>query len=228
MRTLAATLTLAEQAERHRIAQTLHDDLQQRLYAIQINLAPLLQAWSTEDAELQAQVEETQHWLNEGIQLTRQLTVELSPPILKEEGFIDALAWLALQMAETYQLHIELVAAHAFPLANEALRVLLFQIVRELLFNVVKHAGVQQATVEVRDGVEGELVITVRDGGRGFDVAAAAAAHAGGFGLFSVRERLNLVGGHMMIDAAPAQGTRITLTIPVVSPQGATAPLAAG
>ena len=93
---------------------------------------------------------------------------------------------------------------------------LLFQILRELLFNVVKHAGTNRVTIELRD-VDDHLAIRVIDRGEGFDVEAAAARaeQDGGFGLFSVRERLSLIGGRMEIDSAPGAGTRITVHAPV-------------
>jgi len=211
-------LTLAEQAERRRISQTLHDDLQQLLYAIQMRLTDVMQALPAERAELQEQGQQTLTWFNEAIRITRQLTVELSPPVLKEEGLVDALRWLAVQMAETHQLAVEIVAKGAFRLANEDMRVLLFQIVRELLFNVVKHAGVQHATVTIEEGEEGQLTLKVQDGGRGFDLAAAETRDKGGFGLFSVRERLALFGGHMEIITAPGDGTEIVLSIAMNAP----------
>lgn len=95
------------------------------------------------------------------------------------------------------------------------MRVLLFQAVRELLFNVVKHAGVDHATVLL--GEEGgELVVRVADGGRGFDPAelGANAQDDEAFGLYSVRERLGFFGGRMEIDAAPGEGARVTLRMP--------------
>jgi signal transduction histidine kinase len=97
------------------------------------------------------------------------------------------------------------------------LRTLVYQLVRELLFNVVKHAGVNRAHVKlVRE--ENQLVLLVEDQGAGFDIAAAQEARLakqGGFGLRSVRERLDLFGGHLDIESAPGQGTRVTLAVPL-------------
>lgn len=209
---------MAEQAERRRISQTLHDDLQQMLYALQMHITDLMNDYPAKQPKLQAQGQQTLTWLNEAIRITRYLTVELSPPVLKDEGLVDALRWLATQMAETHHLTVDIVAEHAFSIVDEDMRVLLFQIVRELLFNVVKHAGVQQATVALREGEESELIITVRDDGRGFDVAAAEARDDGGFGLFSVRERLTLFGGTMKIVSAPGEGTEIILALATDTP----------
>jgi PAS domain S-box-containing protein len=216
VRRMASMLTMAEQEERRRISQLLHDELQQQLYAIQINLK-----FAQDDAEtgntLTAveRMAEAGQWLRESIEVTRQLTVDLSPPILKSEGLADALNWLIAQMKQTHGLKVLLTAEHAFRMPDEDMRVLLFQSIRELLFNTIKHAGTDQAAVELRSQ-NGQLIIHVRDEGCGFNVAEAAArAEQGGrLGLFSVRERLRLFGGRMEIDSAPGSGTRILIHIP--------------
>ncbi len=213
VRKLASTLTLAEQDERRRIAQILHDDLQQLLYAIQMRIENVVADIVDADELLKQEIQETKIWLADAIRITRNLTVDLSPPMLKEEGLVDALGWLATQMAENHDLHLTIVAEHPVRIANQNIQVLLFQIVRELLFNVVKHTMVDQATVELHEGDEGQLMITVADEGRGFDLEAAETAHTGGFGLFSVRERLALFGGQMKIVSAPGIGTRVTVSI---------------
>lgn len=216
VRTLASLLTLAEQEERRRISQILHDNLQQQLYGIQMRLASLLaEVHHSESATLAKDAQEAYAWLEDAIRLTRQLTVDLSPPLLDGEGLVDALHWLASQMAQVNGLQVHIQADDVFAIADEDMRVLLFQIVRELLFNVVKHAGTNQATVALRASASGQISISVEDSGRGFDVAKAEADHAGGFGLFSVRARLRLFGGHVAIDSAPGQGTRVTLFVPV-------------
>jgi len=218
LRALASTLTLAEQEERRRISQILHDDLQQQLYGIQMRLTLLMaEARSHELATLVKYAQEAYAWLGDAIQIARQLTVDLSPPLLKGEGLVDALHWLATQMAQMNGLHVNLHADQTFATITEDMRVLLFQIIRELLFNVVKHAGVQQVTVTLRKGVAGQIMINVTDGGRGFDVALAEASHDGSFGLFSIRERLKLFDGQIEIHSAPGQGTSITLFVPLAS-----------
>jgi two-component system CheB/CheR fusion protein len=222
VRALVARLTMAEQGERRRLSQILHDDLQQRLYSMQIHLRFLRQeAQGEETGSRERLLERTtamEAGIAEAIKTTRQLTVDLSPPVLKDEGLTAALHWLRSQMQEMYGLEVELTAAHAFRIADEDMRVLLFQIVRELLFNVVKHAGVNRATVNLHDAADG-LIIRVHDEGHGFHVAEAArrSGRAHGFGLVSVRERLHLVGGTLAIETAPGAGTRVVVRVPVRS-----------
>lgn len=215
-RQLAALLTRAEQEERRRISQILHDDLQQQLYGIQMRLMSVLSN-AEADTPLAVELQEAYTWLGEAIRLTRQLTIDLSPPVLKHEGLVEALQWLVSQMAALHGLQVNLQIGQPCPRPDEDLRVLLFQMVRELLFNVVKHAGTKHATVELHSGDDETCIITIHDEGVGFDVAAAADKRGKGFGLFSIRERLKLFGGQMDIQSAPSYGTHITIRSPVAS-----------
>ncbi|MEZ4711782.1 MAG: PAS domain-containing protein [Caldilineaceae bacterium] len=215
-RELAAQLTMVEQEERQRLAHILHDDLQQRLYGIQMKLT-MADATIQENNLDSARQElgEAAEWLRTCITLTRQLSVDLSPPILSHEDLADALRWLARQIQDIHGLEVELIAGHSFSVENLEKRLLLYQAVRELLFNVVKYAEVTRATVIVRKE-NGDIVIQVADDGRGFDVEAESTQNRqdGGLGLYSIGERLNLFGGEMAIDSAPGEGTRITLRAP--------------
>lgn len=214
LRHLASRLTLAEQQERDRIAHILHDDLQQRLYAVQLQLTLLRAAFDDGDAEVfDAQFEEMQDDLEAAIDVTRRLNVDLSPAILRDEGLTDAIGWLATVMKEQYQLEVTIEAAHSFPVSDEGLRVLLFQAVRELLFNVVKHAGVRQAHVRLQ-AHNGDVRIIVHDEGRGFEGETALAGAKRSSGLATISHRLNLVGGSLQIDSTPGNGARITLLAP--------------
>ncbi len=215
LRQVATQLTLAEQGERRRLAQRLHDDLQQQLYGIQLRLLSIMTtAQASTDALLATYAQEAHTWLDDAIRTTRQLTVDLSPPILRDEGLVDALGWLATQMAETHGLQVMIKAPSAFRMTDTDLWVLLFQIVHELLVNVADHADTDQATVELQEGEAGDFIIRVSDRGRGFTVAEAMTTDDGGFGLFSVRERLALFGGRMEIYSTPGSGTQVTLAIP--------------
>lgn len=215
VRTLASLLTLAEQEERRRLAQILHDDLQQRLYGIQMKLLFINDSVAASiQPDLVIHTQEAYQWIDDAIRIVRQLTVDLSPPVLQGEGLVDALAWLATNLQKVYNFTAVLDAENSFSDMDEDMRALLFQIVRELLFNVIKHAGTDYATVTLREDTDDHLMIIVEDAGCGFDVELAEATHDGGFGLFSVRERLGLFGGQMLIASVPNQGTQIILLIP--------------
>ncbi len=219
VRRLASELVVAEQRERHRIAQVLHDDLQQQLYGIQLKVSKLGRAALSEAGAVREEdVEAVRGYLDQAIGMARNLTVDLSPPVLQGEGLPETLAWLATQMEDLHDLHVEVEAEEDLRPGTEEMRVLLFQVVRELLFNVVKHADVGRATVALRRE-DSNLVIRVADGGHGFDAEAAEKAArengSGGFGLRDVRERIGLFGGALAIDSVPGDGTRITVTVPI-------------
>ncbi|MEC9482024.1 MAG: PAS domain S-box protein, partial [Halomonas sp.] len=215
VRRMAYSLTMAEQEERRRVSQILHDDLQQLLYGLQLKLR-MVRGRLQDGAEpaLADTVEDTRQLLKQAINTTRQLTVDLSPPILKSEGLADALEWLQRQMAELHGLRIELRAEKEAVRLDEDLRVLLFQIVRELLFNVIKHAGVDRACVELA-WTERCLVIHVADEGQGVESDVLEARERGtGFGLSGIRERLRQVGGRMEFVSRVGLGTCVSLHVP--------------
>jgi PAS domain S-box-containing protein len=211
LQALTTELTLAEQRERQRLAEQLHDGLQQILVAakFRVTLLPRM-----ESSEIATWSKETEHLLAEAIAASRTLTGELSPPILQTGGLVAGLEWLVRYKAERYHLAVALDAdAEAVP-DSEAMTLLLFQSVRELLFNIVKHAQVQEARLEVRRR-DGHLHIVVSDQGVGFDPATAHSTSLGGLGLSSIRQRLEYLGGCVGIVSAPGQGCRITLAAPL-------------
>lgn len=214
IRTLAARLTLAEHQERKRVAQILHDHIQQMLYAVQMRIHLIEIDLPSAHAEfLLTHTAEMKRMTNEAINAARTLSVELSPPILENEGLPEAIQWLIQQMKEIHGLRISLAAEGDCRVENKNLRVMLFQVGRELLFNVVKHARVNEATVVLKRSDE-TISIIVSDQGQGMDLAALP-LKGSGFGLASIRERLNLFDGLLHIESAPGQGTRVTITCPL-------------
>jgi signal transduction histidine kinase len=217
VRSLASALTLAEQRERRRISQILHDHVQQMLYGIQMRTY-LIGLDTPEESKvfIQEHLVEMEALVEEAIQSTRSLTVELSPPVLQSEGLGAAFNWLVNQMSRLYDLQVELDMSQDYQLASEDLRVLIFQLVRELLFNVVKHAQVDKAKVAMCLDSD-QFVVRVEDQGVGFDPAMLASEERpdnGGFGLYSIRERLALFGGEVTITSQPGHGTQVVLALP--------------
>jgi PAS domain S-box-containing protein len=222
VRALASSLTLAEQRERHRVAQILHDDLQQLLYGAQMQLILLkkeLEAGEGDDAA--SQFEKVEEILERGVHVARTLAVDLSPPVLEGEGLTEAIQWLATQMEELHNLDVTVTVDGPLDIADEEMRVLLFQLLRELLFNVVKHTDVATAAVRLHQENQ-HLKIDVTDEGRGFDLDAVRGDEQmqnAGFGLFSVQERLGLFGGQLTIETAPGEGTTATIIVPADPPE---------
>ncbi|MCE5325970.1 MAG: transporter substrate-binding domain-containing protein [Planctomycetaceae bacterium] len=212
---LASELALTEQRERGRLAQVLHDGLQQLLVGAKFRLAVLERAVG-EDAR--KAVSDVSELIDDSIETSRSLTAELSPPILQEGGLIPALEWLVRWMQDKHGLTVDLLVPGLTGPLREDITILLFQATRELLFNVVKHAGVKSTKVRVTRP-NGSIHITVSDEGRGFDPGVFGGKDAtGGFGLFSISERLGLLGGTIEVDSAPNRGSRFTLIAPASPP----------
>ena len=216
LRALATELNLAEQRERQRIATDLHDHLQQLLVLGKIRLgqsksfAETIPAWTNANK----QVDDI---LSDALSYTRSLVAQLCPPVLREFGLAAALKWLGEQMQQ-HQLTVSVDIAVGDLDIPEEDSVLLFQCVRELLMNAVKHAGTTEVTVQtIWDN--GELRLEVQDSGAGFDIHAvrgrATDGHSSKFGLFSIGERMKALGGMFEIDSAPGKGTRARLILPM-------------
>jgi CheY-like chemotaxis protein/two-component sensor histidine kinase len=221
LRALATELNLAEQRERKRVATELHDHLAQLMVLGRLTLsqAKRLAGVPSACAELIARTEEV---LTESLAYTRTLVADLAPPVLHDLGLPTALKWLGERM-ERHQLAVTVeVRTEENLLLPEDRAVLLFQSVRELLMNASKHAGSAEASVTL-ERRNGDLRITVKDCGKGFDPVAAAAmsdddestTRALKFGLFSIRERMKALGGSFTIDSMPGKGTTAILSLPL-------------
>lgn len=214
LQVLASRLVRVEELERRRIAQVLHDNLQQCLVAAKMKVGALVSR--IDDEKLRDHASNARALIDQAILVSRSLTSELAPPLLYESGMASVLEWLGRWMGEKHQLEVTVDVRTAAEPATEDVAVLLFQAVREALFNVVKHSGVGQARVELDRTPDGLVRIQVEDSGVGFDPTAQREhdlAEAG-FGLFSIRERLGWVGGQLEVSSAPGQGTTVTIVVP--------------
>lgn len=210
VRDLARALTVAEQAERQRIAHLLHDDLQQQLYGASVSLG--LARRPGTHAEQRAQLlDRANEVLETAISLARTLSTELSPAVLRIEHVADILEWVAGQQQARTGLRVSVAVEGDPALPDDEARILLHQILGEVLFNVAKHAGTPDAAVSAREARD-EIVVEVTDQGAGFDPATLSDSPR--FGLSQSRERLRLIGGRFEIDSTPGQGTRVTLALP--------------
>ena len=213
LRCLTSELSRAEQQERRRVAGLLHDDVIQALALSRIRLSELRQSLV---AEQQGLLDRTRELVEDAIQGTRSLMSQLSPPILHEIGLDPALDWLTEQIAGREKLAWRFVSDGQPKLLDDDGKVLLFTAARELLLNVVKHA--RAAHVTVRSSRENSTIqISVEDDGVGFDtrVKSRCCGESGGFGLFSIRERLGYLGGSCEIHSEPGKGTRAVLALPI-------------
>jgi len=210
-RELASSLSRAEHDERRRLGQVLHDDLQQVLFSLQLKLGAAREMLVDGGDVLDRRLGEVEQRLEQAIEITRSLTIDLSPPLLNNDDLETALQWLVSHMAELH--HLVVTVEFEQPVdVDDDLRVMLFHIARELLFNVAKHAGTGEATVHV-GRTDRDLVLAVRDDGVGFD--SDRLNGSGGVGLAHVRERLQLLTGGLDIASAPGAGCTVTVWVPL-------------
>jgi PAS domain S-box-containing protein len=215
LRALNRELSRAEEGERRRIAEVLHDGVGQLLMATGMHLAAV-QAGQLEERDREY-LRRACELLDEAGDVAHRLIFELSPPVLRELGLVPALDWLAERLGELHGLQVTVTAPDGLPRLPGETATFVFRCVRELLANVVKHSGVNEAHVAVQ-AMDHVMVLTITDDGAGFDPAEVLSSRAlsPGFGLFSVRERLGDLGGSLEISSTPGLGTRITMTVPTL------------
>ncbi|SLM49456.1 membrane protein of unknown function [Nitrospira japonica] len=214
LRTMAQTLTLTEQRERKRMAGELHDYLAQLLVLGKMKLSSLHAQFRSKGGPAETLFQEVDDTFIKALDYTRTLMAELSPSVLHEFGLPTALQWLAEQM-EKDRLTVETHVGTSTLTLAEHQAILLFHSIRELLLNVAKHAGTNHAilTLEATDHL---LRISVQDHGQGFNTDSLAPAQPGHrFGLFSVKERMEELGGWLRVESVPGKGTTVTLGLPL-------------
>jgi PAS domain S-box-containing protein len=219
LKALASQLALVEERNRQEIAAALHDRIGQTLAALKVRAGLLQQATDLE--EVRARGEKMIDDLDLLMQEAWSLTFELCPPALYEVGLNAAIEWLCQETSKRHDLEIEYVDDGKAKPLRDRIRGMIFQMVRELLSNVVKHAGATH--VVIRSKRDGEwLQIAVEDNGAGFDVEAQTGENqsTGGFGLFSIRERLGHFSGRLEARSIRGQGSCMRLLLPLAAGPG--------
>lgn len=215
LRALAVDLSRAEQQERKRLAKVLHDHIQQLLVAARFRLEAVKKEGLSKP--VLPLVHDIEAILADAINASRSLAVELSPPILHERGLIPALEWLSDRLLEQSHFQVVVRSDNGTEPGTEAVRLLLFECVRELLLNAIKHSGQSSASVAVGHTRDKRIRITVSDDGKGFDqcLLEVRSKKTPTFGLFSIQQRLTHLGGSMQIKTAPGHGVEVTLLAPL-------------
>jgi PAS domain S-box-containing protein len=206
---LTLELSQAEERERRRIAVILHEDLQQQIAGAKFHLT-VVRSQAGDDRQ-RAYVDKVDALLTETIEQSRSLSYDLSPAVVHMNDLGDVLAWLAHRVYEQHGLVVHVDVSSDMMLHSEALALFLFRAAQEILFNVVQHAHVREAALRVRR--TGRYVcLSVSDQGRGFDPQELK--ETSGFGLFSIRERTELLGGRMRVKSVKGQGSTLRLVVP--------------
>lgn len=211
LRAMASEIVLADERSRQRFSTELHDTVIQTMGAAKLR-SQLIQ--DKIPNSIKPLFSEMQDFISQSITQGRSIMAEMSPPVLYELGFIPALEWLTDQIGKQNGIAAKFQGKHVPQMTHET-QVMLFQCTRELLMNIVKHAN--SKAVVVKASADGSNIkIEIKDDGKGFDTRQAFATNVsgGGFGLFSIRERLKHFGGELHISSEPGQGTKVTMNVP--------------
>jgi two-component system, chemotaxis family, CheB/CheR fusion protein len=215
VRSLVTELMMSEQEERRRISGILHDNLQQLIYGALFMLKSLSETLGDDPSQdVLSKLADMKGILTSAAQTTRSLSVDLSSSIINQEELSEIIGWLATQMQQQHGLAVEVRTEEAISVPREDLRMLLLQTVRELLFNVVKHAGVSEAVVSLAR-LNGLIRIEVVDQGKGFDTDVVSSDLVQSQGLDQCRRRLYLAGGRLHVESSQGKGTRMVIECPM-------------
>lgn len=213
LRKMALEVARAEERERRRIAEDLHDSVSQSLAFSSFSLKRLASGLDGKHGE---EVDGICQVLDQSLGDIRSLTFEISPPVLYDYGLAAALEWLAGNVAERHGLPVEFSQNGETDGLDQDRQVNLYRACRELLINVVKHAEAREVRINLsRD--DGLVRLSVADDGKGFDPAGVEKGAPAGFGLFSLRERFEPLGGSLKVESQKGGGACITMSMPLAA-----------
>lgn len=213
LRRLASELSLIEARERREIASDLHDHIGQALAYVSQKVSTL--KGNTIFSGMDEDFSEILSILDQTIRYTRDLTVEISPPVLYELGLPAAVEWLAERNEKRYKIKTKISQSGSPIDMSENVKVFMFKSVKELINNVVKHAKADRIEIKI-EWKDEHIKIIVSDNGQGFEPSRFQSENSDKccFGLFSIRERLSYIGGNLEIDSGLGKGSVITITAP--------------
>ncbi len=216
LRLLANELSETEQRERKRFARLLHDHLQQLLVAAKLRLDMMDKKF---DKMTRDDLSSARDFVQQAISAARTLTTELRPPVLYEGGLAPALRFLSRKFEEQYQFKVNLEVKSELEPDSDIIKWVFYTAVEELLLNVVKYAGVKECFITL-DVTPEIILMRVSDYGKGFDPNIVDEQKQGGFGLFSIRERIKALDGDLRIISHKGQGATFELSVPYRSVLG--------
>jgi len=221
LRSLAARLASSEEESRWRISRQIHDTVVQTLSLTKMKLAALMDHGDDACDGKRAELEEISGRLGTAISECRQIMADLNPPLLYDLGLVPALRDLASKFRALHGVLVSVEERNSVNVPQRPMRGLLFHATRELIMNAVKHAASSRINVSI-EGIDGHVRVVVQDDGRGFDPGHIyrSVESQTGFGLFSIRERLDGLGGRLEIASRIGSGTTASIFLPVEKPGG--------
>ncbi len=196
--------------ERRRIAREMHDELGQLLTALKLGISTLNMQFGADHPALETKVDSLLELTNQAIRSVRTVSTSLRPAAL-DMGTIPALQWLVDEFQQHSGVACQLKLPDSLYEIDELRAMTLFRTVQEALTNATRHAEASRVEIDLNKQADGTYSLTIRDNGKGFDPTTATTHH---FGLIGMRERINSLGGTLVIDSTPGAGTCIRMCIP--------------
>jgi signal transduction histidine kinase len=211
---LSGEVLSVQEEERKRISRELHDVIAQVLTGINLRLATLKKAASVDTKGLDRNITRTQLLVEKSVNLVHEFARELRPAVLDDLGLVPALHSFVKLFSKRTGLHIHLkVSAEIGPIPSDQ-RTCLYRVAQEALTNVSRHAQATSVVVSVQKLARG-LCLKIHDNGKSFEVERVLNTRGRKhLGLFGMRERTEIVGGHFDIKSNPGRGTTVTVLIP--------------
>jgi PAS domain S-box-containing protein len=216
LRSLSSQLLTAQETERRRISRELHDELGQALTAMKLRLRFIEKGLEKDQITVRQDCEDLLGYIDQAIENTRRLSLDLSPSILEDLGLTAALQWLTNNFIKNNHITVKMDMIEIDHLFSQDAQTMIYRIIQETLTNIGKHARANNVSIAVRNH-DGRVSFFVEDDGKGFNVKEAMMNHATekGLGLATMNERARILGGSFNLWSQEGKGTRVSLTIPL-------------
>ncbi len=214
LKRLSVRLSMVEEDQRRSMASRLHETIGQELFVMQLQIAAFEK--SIDNPALFPGVKQINDQLLKIIKETKSLTFDLSPPVLYDLGFSEAMTTLAQIVKQKHNIDMKTAFEGDMDVIDNEIKVILYRNIKELIHNTIKHAKAQNISIRFKN-CRSQLYVEFRDDGIGFDAAGdigAMSTHEG-FGLFDIREKLNHLGGRLLINSTPGQGASVSMQVPL-------------
>ncbi|MFZ5639953.1 MAG: sensor histidine kinase, partial [Bacillota bacterium] len=210
----------AQEEERKRVAREIHDGPAQSMANVVLRMEFCEKLLDVDPEKARQELKELKEVVRGNLQDVRKIIFDLRPMALDDLGLVPALKRFLEDYRDKWGLEVEPVFRGTEKRLAPALEIALFRLVQEALNNVRKHAHARKVVVTL--GLEPKMITAgVKDDGQGFDLKQALAVRSGdSFGLISMKERVELLGGRMEIKTEPGRGTKVLFRIPVTGQEG--------
>ena len=221
MQALSQQLMEVQESERRRLALDLHDEIGQALTVVKMNLQTIQRSGDTSD--IAVLLKDSSTVIDQTLQYVRDLSLELRPSLLDDLGLVPAVRWYLSRQAERAGWKVDVQADESLS-PPQSVAIACYRVIQEAVTNIIRHSNATSVSVSLRLH-ESDLVVLIRDNGRGFEVqqALAEATRGQSMGLLGMQERIRILNGSFSIESNPGRGTEVRVRVPlspVLSPLG--------